>query len=421
MDNNLNGRKRIAAIVDEFPSMSQTFILDQIKGLIGLGNKVDIFASRLGKAGAFHQDAVNNEFYEKITYFKNRIRRMPKNILLKYAKCFPHIIKSFRVDPKAVAKSINFAKYGRKAISLNNFLSIEKFIGRGPYDIIHCHFGPYGNLGIMLKDLGVFSGKVITAFHGFDLSSFLKERGPRVYDELFVKGDLFLPISEKWRHTLIEMGCPKEKIIVHRMGIDIEKFRYKDREINNREEIRIVSIARLIEKKGIKYGIKGVSKLCALYPNISYDIVGDGPIKNDLKRMINVLGLQKQIKLIGWQSHKKIVSLLGKANIMLAPSVVSRDGDHEGIPVAIMEAMASGLPVISTYHSGIPELIQNGKTGLLSKERDTEGLSNHLKNIIENSELPKKIAKKAREKIVKDYNLNVLNSRLNNIFNEVNY
>ena len=96
------------------------------------------------------------------------------------------------------------------------------------YDIIHCHFGFHGNRAMLLREIGALNGKLVTTFHAADLTVMLNESGRDLYDHLFAKGDLFLPISHRWRERLIELGCEESKIQVHRMGIDCKRFTFRD-------------------------------------------------------------------------------------------------------------------------------------------------------------------------------------------------
>ena len=410
---------KIAAIVNEFPSLSQTFILSQIKGLVDLGHEVDIFASKRGNVQTLHEDVINYGLMERTCYYKDFYKNMPKNKLVRYFKSMFYLFKWFHKKPKPILRSLNYFKYGREALSLYLFTSIVSFLDKGPYEVIHCHFGPYGNLGVLLKELGVTNGKIITSFHGYDISSYLKAKGKTIYKNLFQKGDLFLPISERWKKSLIEIGCPEERLVVHKMGIDVDKFDFSQRRINKYDKINIISVARLVEKKGIYYGIQSVSRLCAIYPQITYWIVGDGPLKKDLLGLIGDLNVERNIKILGWQPQNKVVELLKRADILLAPSVTSISGDQEGIPVILMEAMAVGLPVVSTFHSGIPELVENWKSGLLVRERDAKALAEKLQYLIENDDMVKNIAREGRRTIVEKYNISVLNSILCNIYKQV--
>jgi len=258
----------------------------------------------------------------------------------------------------------------------------------------------------------VVRGRLVTVFHGFDMSVFLRNAKPGVYNHLFRTGDLFLPISEAWRRRLIALGCPASKTHVHRMGIDCARFKFTPREPPNRGPLRVVTVARLVEKKGVEYAIRAVARLVAAGVDIEYTVVGDGPLREMLSQLTEGLGVSGCVKLIGYMAHSDIAALLQRSHVMLAPSVTASDGDMEGLPVAIMEAMASGLPVVSTIHSGIPELIDDDVNGYLVPEKDVSALAAKLEHVAFNTADWRRVADAARRAVVERHDIRTLNDKL---------
>lgn len=154
------------------------------------------------------------------------------------------------------------------------------------------------------------------------------------------------------------------------------------------------------------------------FPGIQYNIAGDGPLKDYLTDLIDELGVRKNVTLLGWQSQEEITQLMFKADILLAPSVTGGDGDMEGIPVVLMEACAQGLPVISTFHSGIPELIKDGVTGALAEERDVDQLTEKLRRFVLAPETRLEMACAARDFVMEHYDIRGLNQKLVSFFEE---
>lgn len=404
---------KIAFVVGRFPVLSETFVLNQVTGLIDRGHELEIFSiDKQQKLTKVHPDVEKYNLLSR-TYY----RQMPYSKLWRFIKAIGLIITSFYKDPIAILRSLNVLKYGRQASSLRLLYSVLLFLNRGSYDIFHCHFGPSGNLAALLKDLGVIEGKIVTVFHGHDMSMYLREQGDDIYNFLFDKGDLFLPISEKWKRKLVELGCDERKIIVHRMGIDVNRFQFSPS--RDSSDTQVLSVARLVEKKGIEYGIGAVAKVLEKHPNIEYKIAGDGPLSNELKDLINRLELKHKVKLLGWLQQNEVIELIQKADILLAPSVTGEDGDQEGIPVTIMEALVSGLPVLATQHSGIPELVRDGEFGFLVPERDVDALAERLEYLIEHSEIWAEMGRAGRRFIVEYYNIHKLNDRLVEIYQKL--
>ena len=365
---------RIAYVLTEFPSISQTFVLKQITGLIDLGHDIEIFALTSSCNHNCHPDVIRYKLLNKTTYFppvySSRLER------------FLHLLKAiskyiFRY-PKEILGTLNFFRFGRMSFNSSLLNKILPFLGKEPFDIIHCHFGPMGNIAIQCKRHGVLKGKIVTSFHGYDLTGYIRSHGSNVYDMLFKYGDLFLPISFHWQKKLLDMGCDASKIKVHRMGVDVGKFQFKKYIPQKKTHIKLVSIARLVEKKGIKYSIRAVYHALKKYPNIEYNIVGDGPLFDELRELVSQLGIKQQIKFCGWMNQDEIAYTLSQSDILIAPSVTSSSGDQEGIPVVLMEALSMGLPVVSTNHSGIPELVIDGTSGFIVPEKSIDGLAQKL-------------------------------------------
>jgi colanic acid/amylovoran biosynthesis glycosyltransferase len=292
------------------------------------------------------------------------------------------------------------------------------FIGR-KYDIVLCHFGPNGVFAANLMKRQLISGKLVTVFHGYDITTYLTSHGVGVYDQLFAAGDLFLPISERWKNKLLDLGCPDHKLVVHRMGIDVDKFSFRSREAT-RESIRLITVCRLIEKKGVEYGIRAVAGYLDKHPGqpVQYGIVGDGPLFRDLEGLIHELGRQDNIQLLGWRNQDEVAALMDEADIYLGPSVTSKEGDQEGIPVVLMEAMAKGLIVCATEHSGIPELIEDGVTGYLVPEADVPALSDKLQFVINNRDKWPEVSARAHHKVSSEYDIQILNDRLESLLDK---
>ena len=402
---------RIAFIVSRFPALSQTFILNQITGLIDREHRVDIYAVQSDNNPRIHPDVTKYNLLNHTYYF----RELPSGKLRRYIGITGLIIKYFYKKPGSLLKTWLLSSRGKGSI-LKILCAGFPFLDKHPYDIIHCHFGPNGILGTTLKDIGVIEGKVVTTFHGYDISSYIRKHGDNVYNSLFLKGDMFLPISERWKNKLVELGCSERKIVVHRMGIDTNKFHFVSDRHRRDGKVRLLTIARLIEKKGIQYAVQAVGVALKKYPNIEYCVVGDGPLKITLKGLIEELNIGNNVKLLGWKQQEEILELMKNTDILIAPSVVSEDGDEEGIPVVLMEALAQGIPVLSTQHSGIPEVVEDGKSGFLVPERDVDALAEKLVFFIEHPESWTKMGQAGREYVEKCYNIDTLNDKLVDLY-----
>lgn len=406
---------RIAFIIGTFPTISETFILNQITGLIDRGHAVDIFAQSQGDINPLHGDVVKYGLLEKAYY----LRPVPESYVVRAVKGIRILVSYGHKKPECILSSLNVFKYGRKAASLRMLYAVASYIGSEPYDIIHCHFGPNGLLGARLRDVGVLNGRLVTAFHGYDITRYVDSNGSHIYNSLFEQGDFFLPIRERWKDTLVRLGCNENKIAVHHMGVDCSRLVFRTVRPESDTPVRILTIARLVEKKGVEYGIRAVAKISSKYHNIEYNIIGDGPLRNHCACIIEELNAADKIHLLGWKNQKEVDGMLNISHIFLGPSVTSAKGDKEGIPVALMEAMATGLPVVSTRHSGIPELVQDGISGFLVPEKDVDALAERLLYLIEHPEIWPKMGSAGRAYVEANYDINKLNDRLVEIYGQL--
>jgi len=292
---------KIAFIVGMFPSLSETFILNQITGLMELGHDVDIFSVNRTDENKKHDLISKYNLMEKVYYFP----KIPKNKLLRIFKGKILFLKNLHKDPGKLFKSINIFKRDKDFLSLKIFYYIIPFLGKN-YDIIHSHFGHIGDIGVYLRKGGV-NGKLVTSFYGYDLSTFVRENGKNIYKKLFLYGDLFLPICNYFRKKLIDLSCDLRKIRLHPVGIDLDKYKFMDRTIKENGIVNIVTAGRLIEKKGYYYSIKALKELSLKKENFLYTIIGDGPLYKQLVKLVDDLGLHNNVKFAGPVNQKELL------------------------------------------------------------------------------------------------------------------
>ncbi len=287
-----------------------------------------------------------------------------------------------------------------------------------PYDVIHCQFGVLGLEGLQIKQILGGNIKLVTSFRGYDATKVL-QREPRIYDELFEVGDLFLPVSHSLKDLVIAHGCPENKITVLPSGIDCEKFNLPV--INNYEDdsLTVITVGRMVEKKGIAYAIKAFARVLEFGRRIRYVIIGEGRLWETLEQLIQKLGLQGHVQLLGRKNHQEVIQLLRKAHILIAPSITTKEGDQEGIPNVLKEAMVLGLPVVSTLHGGIPELVEDGVSGFLVKEKDVESMADKLMYLIERPEVRDNMGQVGQAYIRKIFDIQILNDQLVDLYEHV--
>lgn len=394
---------KIAYIVNKFPSLSETFILNQLCGLIDLGHEITIFArSNSGQA------LVHPEF-EKYRLAGRTLYRpgIPKAKFLARAKAAGMTVRNLLTAPvtfirgiKGVVKNFNYDNYFFWSIFLDK-----------DFDVILCHFGEQGKVGAYLKRNGI-DGKLVSFFHGSDVHVLPRLLGRYCYQQLFECGDLFFSNTNFTKNKVVELGCDKDKINVLPVGLDLSKFVYKERHYEHGHKFKILSVGRLVEKKGYRYSIEAVAKVMSKREDVVYNIVGDGPLRNELFEQVSLLGLGDKIVFKGALDHNRIIELYHASDVFLLPSVTATNGDMEGQALVLQEAQACGLPVISTLHNGIPEGVIDGVSGFLVPEGDSNAIAEKLELLIDRPGRIKEMGKAGREFVEDRYGIKQLVRKL---------
>jgi len=271
--------------------------------------------------------------------------------------------------------------------------------------LIHAHFGHNGFHCLNLKRK--FGLPLVTTFYDFDASKLpRKKRWRNNYKILFKEGDLFLVEGNHMRLRLIGLGCPPEKIQLQRIAIPLEKISLIPRKRKNSEKTTFIFSGRFVEKKGLIYALKAIDKIKYRY-NFEFRIIGDGPLKGAIEKFVNDRNLNSGlVKMLGFLSYDKYLTEMAKADIFIHPSVVAADGDSEGgAPTTILEAQAMGMPVVSTYHSDIPNIVVPGKSALMSKEKDIDSLAENMTFLLENPRKWKSMGETGRQFIAEFHDI----------------
>ena len=407
---------KIAFVVGQFPILSETFILNQITGLIDLGHDVDIYAAKpsVSRTSKVHSDVLAYQLLERTYYCPT----MPHNRIWKMIRGLGLFLINFWKAPSVFLRALNVFKYGRGgALDLIN--RAIPFLHRPDYDVIHSHFGPNGLLAVRLKELGLIQAPIITTFHGFDVNVGPLRYGSDMYKELFREETIYTVNSAFTMRKVIDLGCPEKQVHKLSVGLDPAKYPFRERTLRPSEPVKIITVARLVEKKGIEYSIRAVSIVAKRYPQAQYQIVGDGPLRGTLEQLIEELHVSTNVKLLGWKTQDEVRDFYGGAHMFILPSVTASNGDMEGQGLVLQEAQAMGLPVVSTLHNGIPEGVLDGQSGFLVPERDVNALAEKLFYLIEHPELWPAMGRAGRKFVEQHYDIKQLNKELVELYHRV--
>ncbi len=402
---------KIAFVVSEFPILSETFILNQITGLLDMGHEVEIFALGRSRGGVIHRNVDKYRLWPRIHYDaarpRLRIIRLIAALWLLFHTLLRHPIKTL----KAFCVFVR----GYRHLTLLKYLRwVTPFINKN-FDIIQSHFGPNGLRCICLREIGVTSRQIIT-FHGYDVTTYVSRHGRDAYSDLFRLGDLFTYNSEATKAKLLDLGCPPERMVKLPMGIYVEQIDFLERKPLPGNQVNVLSVGRLVEMKGREYAIRAMARIVKEFPNVRYNIAGDGPLRQSLQELIDELEVGHAIKLLGWVDSEQLNELYRTSHVFLHPSVTASDGNMEGQGVVLAEAQAYGMPVVATDHSAFPDSIVDGQSGFLVPEKDVGALVDKLRYLLENQDIWSQMGRCGRAFVENNFDSRILNKRLEQIY-----
>jgi len=371
---------RILYLIDKFPKTSETFISNEINELINLGHDIHVLSKKEKKT--------------KILFF---IKQMISD-LIKY--------------PIKTIKTINILVNIRreKEFIIENYLKYKIIRNQG-FDSIHTPFSfPHhiDNIYFLSKALNIpfsLSFKAIDLYKEIHQQEFKKRRK-------IIKKSRVILTSSKYNKEHIQKSIINKNIKLIHESIDLNFFKPSNKPKNKNQ---IISICRFKEKKGLKYLLKALDILNK--KNIKYNLtlIGDGPEKQNYEKLIKLLDIPN-ITFTGTLTSKEIKNYLEKSSIFVLPCIIAKNKDRDILPNVLKEAMAMGLPVITSNICGIQELITNNKSGLLIPPKNPEELAKAIQKLLKNSKLRRKLGKNARKKIQKDFNIKTEVKKLERIF-----
>jgi colanic acid/amylovoran biosynthesis glycosyltransferase len=283
--------------------------------------------------------------------------------------------------------------------------------------LLHIYFG---HIAVHLLSLIRAWGKPsVVSFHGADVMVDLEKPAYReATKQMLAAVRLVLVRSESLGRALVEIGCPPEKIRVQRTGIPIEEIPFQARVWPEDGAWKFVQACRLIEKKGLRTSLRAFAKFAAAHPRATFTIAGEGPLRAELEDQARALEIGDKVSFAGFVSQKELRELFYRSHIFLHPSERGADGNQEGVPNSMLEAMASGLPVFATEHGGIPEAIKNGESGILVSEGNGDALVRALLNAVENPRALTTIARNGATSVREKFEQNAQTRKLEDYYFE---
>lgn len=385
---------KIAFLTPRFPKYSETFIINQVCGLLELGHEVTVFS--LGQVDSPANHSILDKFdlekranyVKEVDTYRDGIKEYLNTIL----------------GPSTMSDIIDAIKYGKKGpqrlACRNSLYRLQE-----EFDIFHAHFGPVARHWDFINDQAGQAPFVAT-YYGYDVTKFLHPNNYDFYERAghWESVDLAIGISEHIRSKMMMAGCPEQKSTTLPIGIDPDLFQFSPTRYNHNKPLQLLSTCRHTEKKGVGYAIQAVSLLNSRGVDVTYTIAGEGELTPYYQDLVSQEGLENEIEFVGRIPQETVAELMQKSHLYLQPSVTASNGDMEGQGLVFQEAQATGTPPISTFHNGIPEGVRHAETGRLTPERDISRIADEIEYFVEHPGKIEQYAKRGRELIESKYN-----------------
>src|SRR5215831_8799908 len=405
-------QRRVAYIVKAWPRLSETFILNEIISLEQRGAPIRIFSVRARDPGPAHSKIA--QVRAQVTYlafWSNWKRTIPANIRMLFRQPGRYLLVLFQ------AIKVNVIRHHRFGPPWHFFEAayLTDILFREPVDHLHAHFASTPALVALYAHRLCGLPYTFTA-HAKDIYV----TDPEVFRTKLEEARAVVTCTQYNRRFLSKQYGPLCDGKVHGIyhGLDIEQFNFQlPTEVVSVEPV-ILSVARLVEKKGLGDLIAAADILRRRGRVFRLEIIGGGPLREPLKAQAKRLGLADRVRLPGAQAHDAVCLAYQRASVFVLPCVIASNGDRDGILNVLLEAMASGLLVVSTPVSGIPELVESGKNGLLVLPHDPRSLADAIDSLLGSRELRGHLALAARAKLEASFSLEASAERLLAVFDE---
>ncbi len=301
--------------------------------------------------------------------------------------------------------------------------ALGRYITRENARLIHYHFVTDARFFLALqRRTGL---PTVVSAYGYDVSSFPTKAGGlagRYLRPAFRRLDLFLAMSDDMRRDLVAIGCPEEKIRIHYHGIDTIRFAFPERTQHDAAPPMVLLCGALVRKKAQHLVLRALRAVEAGgLGAFRVLIVGDGPMRAELEAMVAEFGWRDRVRFAGHVPHgsDELLAAYRGSDVFALPSITAPNGQKEGIPGVIVEAMASGLPVVASLHAGIPAVVEHERTGLLAAEGDVPALAVALRRLLADHHLRERLGRAGAERALGELDVRPATAALERIYDDL--
>jgi glycosyltransferase involved in cell wall biosynthesis len=409
---NQTNKIRIGYILKMFPRFSETFIMNEILELERQGAEVTIFSIL---------PPIDGKFHPRLSGINAQVHYVPPHRYSEFWKMLRNSNGFFKSRKKGYAKALQHALECSKDSAL-------KYLIRAGYiadmsrslnlDLFHSHFASSPTHVAMYTSM--MTG-VPFSFIAHAKDIYLNNLDRKLLRDLIKYSSLTVTVSDANKEHLKKIAGNHNngKLVRIYNGLDLDYFKNHS---NDRIPNQILSVGRLVEKKGFHILVKAMRILKDRGRNIQCEIIGEGKERAALESRIAKHNLKRTVKLLGPLPQDEVVRKMKQAAVFVLPAIVAEDGNRDALPTVLLEAMAVGLPVISTELVGIPEILDNGKCGILVAQRDPTALADSIEKLMDNQKLKDRFTQAGIRKVKKDFNVKknvreLHNRMINSVYN----
>lgn len=407
---------KVAFFVWSFPVASETFVINAARAVVEHGAALDIYSLNETKPDA----ALAHPALKRADLLSRHSSAAPPpgalSRIVGAPAAFVRACRSHGVGP--VLRITPPFSLHRSAIGLRA-LHAAAAIGARGHDILHCQFASIAPDVLLLRRAGILQGKLVVHVRGADVSRQSKASRLRRYGPVFAEADAVIANSRHFAAMAVAVGCPPEKITVIPSATDLSAFPYRPPAPASGRRARLLSVGRLVEKKGIRHALDALATLLAAGRDVEMAIIGDGPLRGALEAQAAALGVAERVTFLGVLSSDAVQKALAAADIFIASSVTAADGDQDAATNTVKEAMATGVPVVASDHGGMPEMIVEGVTGLLTPEGDQRAIADAVVRLLDTPGLPGALAEAALAKVTAEASREALDGRLLGLYAQI--
>ncbi len=271
---------------------------------------------------------------------------------------------------------------------------VAHVLRRDRIDVVLAEYGDTGEA--MVEPCRRAGCALVVHFHGFDA-----HRGDVIaaqgnYERIFANATALVVVSRAMEAQLLRLGAPREKVVYNCYGVDVERF---STGVPAEAPPHFLAVGRFVNKKAPHLTLEAFRRVLAVRPEARLTMAGTGLLWESCARLVKALGIERQVHLPGVLKPEAIAALFRSSRGFVQHSVVADNGDSEGTPLAVLEAMASGVPVVATAHAGIADVVTHGEQGLLCAEHDVEAMAAHLLALVDDPELAGRMGRTGRDRV----------------------